>query len=97
MNQNRKGFGFIPYNDLVIYTGQEVVWRSVPDIIQAHELVRQSALPNFIQVSFPGNLQLNVGAMKKYLHSYWDKQLIDLIQYGFPLDFEGGYLTIFLC
>ena len=25
LNQNRKGFGFIPYNDLMIYTGQEVV------------------------------------------------------------------------
>ena len=25
---------------------------------------------------------------KKYLHSYWDRQLVDVIQYGFPLDFN---------
>ena len=26
--------------------------------------------------------------MEKYLDCYWDKQLIDLIQFGFPLDFD---------
>ena len=40
LNQNKLGFCFIPYNDLMVCTGQEVVWGSVPDIIQAHELVR---------------------------------------------------------
>ena len=78
----------VPYNDLMIYTGQEVVWGNVPDIIQAHTLVRRSAMPNFMQVRIPVKSQLNVAAWKKYLHSYWDKQLIDLIQYDFPLDFN---------
>ena len=87
-SQNSKAFGFIPYNDLMIYTGQEVVWGNVPDIIQAHTLVRCSAMPNFMQVRIPVKSQLNVAAWKKYLHSYWDRQLIDLIQYGFPLDFN---------
>ena len=73
LNQNSKAFGFIPYNDLMIYTGQEVVWGNVPDIIQAHALVRCSAMPNFMQVRIPIKSQLNVAAWKKYLHSYWDR------------------------
>ena len=88
LSQNSNTFGFIPYNDLMIYTGQEVVWGNVPDIVQAHTLIRRSAMPNFMQLRIPVNSQLNVAAWKKYLHSYWDRQLVDLIQYGFPLDFN---------
>ena len=29
--QNDKHFGFIPLNDLTVYTGQEVIWERVPD------------------------------------------------------------------
>ena len=32
--------------------------------------------------------QLNVEAWKKYLEGYWDQQLCELIQFGFPLDFN---------
>ena len=88
INQNTKGFGFTPYNDLLIYTGKEIVWGNVPDIVQAHQLVKNSAMPHFMQVRIPVKSQLNVEAWKKYLTSYWDKQLTDLIQYGFPLDFD---------
>ena len=41
-----------------------------------------------MQLRIPVNSQLKVEAWKKYLHAYWDRQLIDLIQYGFPLDFD---------
>ena len=27
-------------------------------------------------------------AWSRHLNNYWDKQLIDLTQYGFPLDFD---------
>ena len=36
----------------------------------------------------PLNTQLKVHSWKKYLHSYWDQQLVDLIQFGFPLEFD---------
>ena len=32
--------------------------------------------------------QLKVQSWKEYLDCYWDKQLIDLIAFGFPLDFD---------
>ena len=32
--------------------------------------------------------QLNSDKWRSYLTQYWDQQLPDLIQYGFPLDFD---------
>ena len=41
-----------------------------------------------MQIRIQVQNQLNDEAWKKYLDSYWNKQLIDLIQFGFPLDFD---------
>ena len=86
--QNDKNFGFIPFNDLMVYTGPDIIWGTVPDIIEAHAKVRKSRLPNFMNVRIPLKTQLKVHCWKKYLHEYWDQQLVDLIQFGFPLDFD---------
>ena len=86
--QNDKNFGFIPLNDLMVYTGPEITWGTVPDIIEAHAKVRRSGLPNFMEVRIPLKTQLKVPCWKKYLDNYWDQQLVDLIQFGFPLDFD---------
>ena len=40
-------FGCIPLGDFKLYTGPPVVWHSVPDIIQAHNLIRASGVPIF--------------------------------------------------
>ena len=32
--------------------------------------------------------QLNIENWKKFLSNYWDKQLLDLLTVGFPLDFD---------
>ena len=44
MYQNKARFGFIPYNDLLVYTGNEVIWGDIPNIIEAHKLIRNSGL-----------------------------------------------------
>ena len=41
-----------------------------------------------MQARIPVQSQLNVNAWKRYLTNYWDSQLIELIQFGFPLDFN---------
>ena len=86
--QNDKKFGFVPVNDLMVYTGQEMVWGHVLDIVEAHARVKQSGLLNFMKLRIPVEAQLKVKSWKKYLDSYWDRQLVDLIQFGFPLDFD---------
>ena len=71
----------------MVYTGKEVLWSNVPSLIEAHKIIRTSALPNFMGVRISVSSQLNINAFKSYLSKYWDKQIVDLLQYGFPLDF----------
>ena len=32
----------------------------------------------------------NIVRWKFYLNDYWDKQLVDLLEFGFPLDFDNN-------
>ena len=78
MYQNKARFGFIPYNDLLVYTGKEVIWGDIPNIIEAHRLIRNSGLPNFLHMRIPVQSQLNISRWKYYLNNYWDRQLVDV-------------------
>ena len=41
-----------------------------------------------MRAQIPVQSQLNIDSWGKHLKNYWDKQLIFLIKYGFPLDFD---------
>ena len=84
-----KDFGFIPKSSLKLYTGPTVTWNEIPHIFQAHALVKTSKLPNYMGCRIPVNSGLNVPKWRHYLANYWDQQLCDLLEYGFPLDFDG--------
>ena len=86
--QNGGDFGYIPLNDLKIYQGPHIVWNTVPDILEAHKIIRDSGVPNFLKSRIPVPTQLNPQRWYFHLKDYWDKQLPDLINYGFPLDFD---------
>ena len=58
--QNNGTFGYVPLTDLKIYTGPPVKWDVVPDIIQAHNLVRNSGVPNFLKCRIP--VETNCGS-----------------------------------
>ena len=83
-----KDFGFIPKSSLRLYTGPTVTWNEVPHIFQAHALVKNSKLPNYMGCRIPVNSGLNIPKWRHYLANYWDQQLCDLLEYGFPLDFD---------
>ena len=34
----------------MFYSGPEIVWYNVPDIVEAHRLIRQSNLPNIMKL-----------------------------------------------
>ena len=57
--QNGGDFGYIPLQDLKIYEGPPVFWEKVPDILQAHKIIRQSGVPNFLKARIPVATQLN--------------------------------------
>ena len=51
-------------------------------------LTRLSGTYNFWGLKIPVQSQLNVQQWEKNLAGYWDTQLVELIRYGFPIDFN---------
>ena len=88
ISQNRHKFGFVPLSPLRIYTGDPTYYESIPDIIKLHHQVRSSSNPNYLKCRIPLQTHFNIKNWRKYLSQYWDKQLPDLLEYGFPLDFD---------
>ena len=88
VQQNGSHYGFLPLNDLMVYQGEKVHWAEIPSIIEAHKMVKNSKMPNFMKARIPVPSQLNIASWYKYLGDYWDQQLVDLLHYGFPLDFD---------
>ena len=56
--------------------------------IEMHHAVRRPNKPNFMLARIPVKGQLNVEAWCEHLGEYWDQQLLQLIRYGFSLDFN---------
>ena len=91
-------FGFIPKGTLKLYDGDPGVCNSIPDIISAHLLVKESGLikatgkPNYLAAKIPVVSQLNIDKWSSHISEYWDVQLLDLLEYGFPLDVDRSTL-----
>ena len=81
-------FGFVPIGEQLLPNTQVINDTMGRSPFEIHDLVRSTGSPNFMQARFPLQSQLNVRAWERYLHGYWDKQLLHLIQFGFPLDFN---------
>ena len=64
--QNNGIFGYVPLTDLKIYTGPPVTWDVIPDIIQAHNLVQESGVPNFLKCRIPVETNLNANIWRTY-------------------------------
>ena len=77
--QSDFNFGFIPI-------GEFRLSHYCP--IQAHLIVKQHGKPNYLGARLKVDSQLNLQAWEYHLSDYWDKQLIDLLYFGFPLDFN---------
>ena len=77
-------FGFIPLGEL--QEASSGVINELPHYcpITAHNIVANSGKPNFQQARIKVDTQLHLDE----LQGYWDTQLIDLLMFGFPLDFN---------
>ena len=56
--------------------------------MKAHTSIRNSGKPNFGGMRIPVQTKLKADIWRKYLVNYFDQQLPDLIEFGFPLSFE---------
>ena len=52
-------------------------------------------MSQFLGCRIPVQTQLKPGAWRYYLQDYWDQQLRDLIEYGFPIDFDRSRPLVF--
>ena len=86
--QNGIQFGFIPLTLLKIYTGEHTCNNVINYIVDLHKTVKPSNLPNFMGCRIPLQSRLNIANWRKYMLNHWDQQLVDLLAFGFPLDFD---------
>ena len=81
-------FGCFPLSPVLLYNGNPRHRSEILDVSQVHRLIRQSGVPNFLGLRIPVKTQLNIPAWRFHLRDYFDQQLLDLIEFGFPLDFD---------
>ena len=86
-SQSKYDFGFVPLSDLIM-PESSLSGNKIDCPIQQHFHVRASSLSNFMCQRTPVVSQLHIEDWKVSLSDYWDQQLLLLIQYGFPLDFD---------
>ena len=85
MIQTQSEICFIPLADIKLYQRPAKHWDIVPDLIQAHRMVTDGGLPSFLLCRILDEVWWS------YLQEYGDQQLVDLIQFGFRLDFNRDY------
>ena len=81
-------FGVIPLSPLMLYQGPKTNSTAAYDILALHKIVKSSNCPNYMGIQIPVSSKLNIKNWKYYLADYWDKQLVDLLEFGCPLDFD---------
>ena len=88
MNNEPHKFGFCPLTPLELYKGEPAHWDVSYIDLDAHCLVTATGKPNFLAATIPVVSQHNINNWRSYLCDYWDVQLPDLLEYGFPLDVD---------
>ena len=81
-------FGFVPLNNLVMPRDIGHIGDKVLDPVQQHLKVRSSGTYNCLAERIPVESQLNVSEWKQVFKNYWDQQLLQMVEFGFPLDFN---------
>ena len=83
--QSKMNFGFIPLTDPILPKTSDI---SFLDPIKLHEEVKKYNLPNYLGARIPIRSQMNIGVWKTLLKDYWDQQLLQCLEFGFPLGFN---------
>jgi hypothetical protein len=83
-------FGFFPLGPLATSSvgqgGREVITPSIKNYIQVQKFY--AGVPNFISKIAPIASHINIKLFGELLQGFHDTQILDLIQYGFPLDLD---------
>ena len=85
--QNPDNFGYIPLGPLLLPQTDKKKF-CCTDPIKLYDITKNQNSFNFMSSQIQVKSQLNPDIWDKFLEGYWDKQLLYLIRYGFPLDFD---------
>ena len=80
-----KSFGVIPLSTLRKYEGPETKNQPICDPLELHKFVKRFGWPNFLGARVPVVSNLKMDNWKFHLR---DTQLLDVLEFGFPPDFD---------
>ena len=86
--QSKYTFGFVPMSEPLMPSTLQLNSNGGYSVVDLHHKVKQHGKPNFIGARIPLSSQLNIENWKFLLRDYWDQQLIQFLQFGFPLGFN---------
>ena len=86
--QSKVNIGFIPLTDPVLPSTERISDIRFSDPSKLHEEVKKYNLPNYLGARIPVKSQMNIQAWKVLLRDYWDQQLLQCLEFGFPLGFN---------
>ena len=81
-------FGFVPLSEFILPERSDFASGHIGDPFELYSRVKNSGKLNFLGCRIPVSSQLNILAWQEMLQEYWDVQLIELLKFGFPLDFN---------
>ena len=84
-------FGVIPLSPLMLFQDPKTNNAAISDILALHRTVRDSNCSNYMGIRIPVSSKLNIKNWRYHLADYWDQQLVDLLEFGFPLDFDRNF------
>ena len=87
-DQSEFKFGFVPLGDQILPKNFTVNNSKGLNPLETHKIVKATNKPNYMEARLPISSQLNVDTRKSHLQGNWDQQLLQLIEFGFPLDFN---------
>ena len=87
-DQSNYDFGFVLLTDQILPTDEDIEKCSFVSIVELHEHVKSRGVPNFWGARIPLSSQLHVDKWEEFLQGYWDKQLVHLLKFGFPVGFN---------
>ena len=79
-------FGFVLLSDFIMPNDKQ--GKYIDSSFEMHKRLKASGALNFLKCRHPVELQLHTDEWSHVLQGYWDVQLIQLLKYRFPLDFN---------
>ena len=88
--QNQDKFGFIHLGDLNL-PNVNLTNSTLHDPLSIHLRLKNSHVSNFLGYQINVKSQLNIEKWDGFFKVYWDRQIVFLIRYGFPLDCDRKF------